>query len=101
MVGRLGVVGAGLMGSGIAQVAAQAGWDVTVRDVTAQALARGRDAIRGSLDWFVTKGTIAAGDAEAAMNRIRTTEDLDAVADADIVVEAVFERLDVKQEVFR
>ncbi|TMM35111.1 MAG: 3-hydroxyacyl-CoA dehydrogenase family protein [Actinobacteria bacterium] len=101
MAGRLAVVGAGLMGSGIAQVAAQAGWDVTMRDVTPEALARGYEAIRGSLDRFVAKGTVTAEDAEAALGRIRTTGELDAAADADIVVEAVFERLDVKQDVFR
>jgi len=100
MAGRLAVVGAGLMGSGIAQVAAQAGWDVTMRDVTPEALARGYEAIRGSLDRFVAKGTVTAEDAEAAQGRIRTTGELDAAAEADIVVEAVFERLDVKQEVF-
>jgi len=98
---KVGVLGCGLMGSGIAQVAAQAGWDVTMRDVTPEALARGYDAIRGSLDRFVAKGTVTAEDAEAALGRIRTTGELDAAADADIVVEAVFERLDVKQDVFR
>ena len=101
MAGRLGVVGAGLMGAGIAQVAAQAGWDVTVRDLDEGSLTRGRDAIRGSLDRFVAKEAISAQDAEAAMDRIRTTTELEAFADADIVVEAVFEKLDVKQEVFR
>jgi 3-hydroxybutyryl-CoA dehydrogenase len=101
MAGRLGVVGAGLMGAGIAQVAAQAGWTVTVRDLDRESLARGRDSIRASLGRFVTKGTVSAEDAAAAMAAIDTTTDLDALADADIVVEAVFERLDVKQEVFR
>jgi 3-hydroxybutyryl-CoA dehydrogenase len=101
MAGRLGVVGAGLMGAGIAQVAAQAGWDVTVRDLDEGSLTRGRDAIRGSLGRFVAKESISAQDAEAAMDRIRTTTELEALADADIVVEAVFEKLDVKQEVFR
>jgi 3-hydroxybutyryl-CoA dehydrogenase len=101
MAGRLGVVGAGLMGSGIAQVAAQAGWEVTVRDVTSEALTRGLDAIRGSLGRFAAKGTISAEDAEAALARVHPTTELDALADADIVVEAVFERLEVKHEVFR
>ena len=81
MAGRLAVVGAGLMGSGIAQVAAQAGWDVTMRDVTPEALARGYEAIRGSLDRFVAKGTVTAEDAEAAQGRIRTTGELDAAVD--------------------
>jgi 3-hydroxybutyryl-CoA dehydrogenase len=101
MAGRLAVIGAGLMGSGIAQVAAQAGWSVTLRDLDDAAAKRGLDAIRGSLGRFVTKGTLAAEDAEAALGRITTTTELEAAADAEIVVEAVFERLDVKQEVFR
>lgn len=101
MAGRLAVVGAGLMGSGIAQVAAQAGWQVTLRDLDQASVARGVDGIRTSLGRFVEKGKISSEDVEAALGRITTTTDLDAVADADIVVEAVFERLDVKHEVFR
>jgi 3-hydroxybutyryl-CoA dehydrogenase len=101
VAGRLLVVGAGLMGSGIAQVSALAGWEVTLRDVTPQALERGITGIRGSLDRFVAKGTVAAGDAQAALDRITTTTDLDAAAHADLVVEAVFEKLELKQELFR
>jgi 3-hydroxybutyryl-CoA dehydrogenase len=101
MAGRLAVIGAGLMGSGIAQVAAQAGWDVTMRDVDQPAVQRGLDAIRGSLARFVRKGTLATEDADAAIARIRPTTDLEDAGDADIVVEAVFERIDVKHEVFR
>jgi 3-hydroxybutyryl-CoA dehydrogenase len=96
----LAVVGAGLMGSGIAQVAAQAGWTVTLRDVTDGALAGARRSITGSLDRFVAKERISRADADAVVGRITTTTDLESVADADIVVEAVFERLDVKTEVF-
>jgi 3-hydroxybutyryl-CoA dehydrogenase len=101
MAGRLAVVGAGLMGAGIAQVAAQAGWQVTLRDLNEEALTRGRDAIRASLDRFVAKGSVSAEDAEAAVDRIQVTVHLEELGDADIVVEAVFERLDIKQEVFR
>ena len=101
MAGRLAVIGAGLMGSGIAQVAAQAGWQVTMRDVGDDALARGVAGIRRSLDRFVAKGTVTEADAAAAAGRITTTTELDAAADADLVVEAVFEELDVKQGVFR
>ena len=101
MAGRLGVVGAGLMGSGIAQVAAQAGWTVTMRDVDAPAVERGLDGIRASLGRFVHKGQLSAEDAEAALGRIETTTDLDALSESDLVVEAVFERLEVKHEVFR
>ncbi|WP_327288658.1 3-hydroxyacyl-CoA dehydrogenase family protein [Streptomyces sp. NBC_01198] len=101
MAKKLAVVGAGLMGSGIAQVAAQAGYEVILRDVTDEALARGTDGIKVSYDRFVAKGKLEAADAAAALGRISTTTDLDAVADADLVVEAVFERIEVKQEIFR
>ncbi|MFH8464810.1 3-hydroxyacyl-CoA dehydrogenase family protein [Streptomyces sp. NPDC017991] len=101
MAGKLAVIGAGLMGSGIAQVAAQAGWDVVLRDVTDAALTRGTDGIKASYDKFVSKGKLDAGAAEEALGRITTTTDLDAVADVDLVVEAVFEKLEVKHEIFR
>jgi 3-hydroxybutyryl-CoA dehydrogenase len=101
MAGRLAVIGAGLMGSGIAQVAAQTGWHVALRDLDDAAVARGLNGIRTSLEKFAGKGTISPEAAEEALNRITPTTDLDAVADADVVVEAVFERLDVKHEVFR
>jgi 3-hydroxybutyryl-CoA dehydrogenase len=99
---KLAVIGAGLMGSGIAQVAAVAGYDVAVRDVSDETLARGVSVVRASLDRFVAKERMSREDADAALGRIRTTTDVaDAAGDADIVVEAVFERLDVKQEVFQ
>ncbi|WBB79479.1 3-hydroxyacyl-CoA dehydrogenase family protein [Micromonospora sp. WMMD882] len=101
MAGRLAVVGAGLMGSGIAQVAAQAGWQVTLRDLDDAATARGLDGIRRSLEKFAEKGRIEASEVEATLGRITPTTELEAAADADLVVEAVFERLDVKQDVFR
>ncbi|MCK1797508.1 3-hydroxyacyl-CoA dehydrogenase family protein [Streptomyces sp. XM4193] len=101
MARKLAVIGAGLMGSGIAQVSAQAGWDVVLRDVTDEALARGRSGIEASYAKFVAKEKLGEQDASDALARITTTTDLDAVADADIVVEAVFEKLEVKQEIFR
>ncbi|MFI0713229.1 3-hydroxyacyl-CoA dehydrogenase family protein [Streptomyces inhibens] len=101
MAKKLAVIGAGLMGSGIAQVSAQAGWDVVLRDVTDGALARGKGGIEASYEKFVAKGKLAASDAEQALARITTTTDLEATADADIVVEAVFERIDVKREIFQ
>ncbi len=94
------VVGSGLMGSGIAQVAATAGWQVILRDVTDDALARGTTGIRRSLETFARKGKLPEGGVEGILERITTTTDLGAVAKAGIVVEAVFERLDVKREVF-
>ncbi|MFH9421743.1 3-hydroxyacyl-CoA dehydrogenase family protein [Streptomyces sp. NPDC017529] len=101
MAKKLAVIGAGLMGSGIAQVSAQAGWDVVLRDVTDGALARGKGGIEASYEKFVAKGKLAADEAGRALARITTTTDLDAAADADIVVEAVFERIDVKREIFQ
>ncbi|MGW7328802.1 3-hydroxyacyl-CoA dehydrogenase family protein [Streptomyces sp. NPDC054840] len=101
MAGKLAVIGAGLMGSGIAQVSAQAGWDVVLRDVTEAALTRGTDGIKASYDKFVSKGKLTAEDAEAALARITTTTDLDAASDVDIVVEAAFEKIEIKHEIFR
>jgi 3-hydroxybutyryl-CoA dehydrogenase len=99
-VPTVAVIGAGLMGSGIAQVAAQAGWDVVLRDVTGAALERGRAGVERSYARFVDKGKLSADDATAALERISTTTDLDGARDADIVVEAVFESIEVKAEVF-
>ncbi|MDT0380824.1 3-hydroxyacyl-CoA dehydrogenase family protein [Streptomyces sp. RKND-216] len=101
MAKKLAVIGAGLMGSGIAQVSAQAGWEVVLRDVTDEALRRGTDGIKASFDKFVGKGKMEAAAAEAALGRITTTTELDAAAEADVVVEAVFEKIEVKQEIFR
>jgi 3-hydroxybutyryl-CoA dehydrogenase len=98
---KVAVIGSGLMGAGIAQVAATTGHQVVLRDVTDQALERGVAGIRTSLDRFVTKGKLSAEDAAGALERIAPTVDLDAAADADIVVEAVFEKIEIKHEVFR
>jgi 3-hydroxybutyryl-CoA dehydrogenase len=99
--GKLAVVGAGLMGSGIAQVSAAAGWQVSLRDVTPEALQRGRQAIEKSLGRFVDKDTISAEERDATLGRITTTTEFDeAVADADLVVEAVFEEVGLKREIF-
>ncbi|GAA2545994.1 3-hydroxyacyl-CoA dehydrogenase family protein [Winogradskya consettensis] len=101
MAGRLAVIGSGLMGSGIAQVAAQSGWQVTMRDLDEASLARGLAAIKDSLGRFAGKGKISQEDADAAISRITTTTELEAAADADVVVEAIFEKIEAKHEVFR
>ncbi|MHB1800889.1 MAG: 3-hydroxyacyl-CoA dehydrogenase family protein [Actinomycetes bacterium] len=99
---RVAVVGAGLMGSGIAQVAAVAGYQVLRRDVAPEPLERAVAAIRGSLARFVAKQTLTQQQADDAVGRIATTVSLEqAVADASFVVEAVHEELEVKHEVFR
>jgi 3-hydroxybutyryl-CoA dehydrogenase len=90
-VKTIGVVGAGQMGSGIAQVAAQAGYGVLLLDASEEALRRGLEAIRRSLAKFLEKGRITEEALEAALGRIRTTLDLEALGEADLIVEAIVE----------
>jgi len=101
MAEQIAVIGAGLMGSGIAQVSAVGGYDVVIQDVTDEALARGVEAIEKSLRRFASKGKISDGDVDAALNRISTTTDLGVVASVDIVVEAIFEKIEVKAQLFK
>ena len=89
------------MGGGIAQVSAVAGHEVTLQDVGQESLTRGKDAIAASLDKFAQKGRISEQEAQDALARITTTTDLDAAGEAEIVVEAVFEKFEIKAEVFR
>jgi 3-hydroxybutyryl-CoA dehydrogenase len=96
-----GVVGAGTMGNGIAQVAARAGLQVVMRDVGEDFLARGMKAIDKSLQRDVDKERLAAGEKQAIVERIRTTTDLAELRDAFLIVEAVTEDLQVKIEVFK
>lgn len=97
---RAAVVGAGQMGNGIAHVFAISGHAVTLIDVNADALAKGRDTIARNLDRQVKKGAIEASAADAALARIATSTSLDAVADAAIIVEAATERTDLKFRIF-
>jgi 3-hydroxybutyryl-CoA dehydrogenase len=96
----VGVIGAGTMGSGIAQVFAQAGHQVILVDVAQEALDRSLANIRRSLEKFVAKGKVDGAAAEAALARVHPTTDLGAVANADFVVEAVVENADLKKQVF-
>jgi len=96
-----GVVGAGTMGNGIAQVAARAGFQVVMRDVGEDFLARGMKAIDKSLQRDVEKERLAAGEKKAIVERIRTTTDFSELRDAFLIVEAVTEDLQVKTEVFK
>mgnify|MGYP005820035417 CR=1 FL=1 len=97
---HLVVVGAGLMGSGIAAVAAQAGYQVTLHDTTEEATRRGLGEVESSYRRFVARERMTADEAAAALGRIALTTDLGVVAQADLVVEAVYETLDVKRAVF-
>ena len=98
---RIGVVGAGVMGSEIAQVAAAAGMAVTLRDVDAAALARGLAHVRDIGERRVARGRLDADEAEAILARIAPVEDDDALASCDLIVEATTEVMDVKHQVFR
>ncbi|MFF1920471.1 3-hydroxybutyryl-CoA dehydrogenase [Streptomyces sp. NPDC058221] len=97
---RVGVVGAGLMGSGIAEVCARAGLDVVVGETGLEAAAEGRRRITSSLDRGVRGGKLAEADRDAALGRIRYTTDLADLADRDAVIEAVAEDEAVKTAVF-
>ncbi len=99
-MGSVAVIGAGLMGSGIAQVSAAAGYQVVLQDVSTESLERGLGAIEGSFGKLVEKERMSGADAAAAIGRIVTTTDLHAVDEADIIVEAAFENVDVKREIF-
>jgi 3-hydroxyacyl-CoA dehydrogenase len=99
-VRRAAVIGAGTMGGGIAMCFANAGIPVTVVETSPEALARGIDIITKNYRNTAARGGLAADEMEARIGRITATTDLAAVADADIVVEAVFEDMGVKQELF-
>jgi len=96
-----GVIGAGTMGNGIAQVAARAGYNVVMRDVAEDFLLRGMNAIDKSLQRDVDKERLSADEKAGIIGRIRTTIDMSALSDAFIVVEAVTENFEVKREVFK
>ncbi|HEU5448388.1 MAG TPA: 3-hydroxybutyryl-CoA dehydrogenase, partial [Acidimicrobiia bacterium] len=98
---RVGVVGCGLMGSGIAEVCARAGLDVVVREVNETALAAGRKRIEGSLDKAVRSGKLPEAERDSALARLRYTTEFGEFADRQLVVEAVIENEAEKLEVFR
>jgi 3-hydroxybutyryl-CoA dehydrogenase len=97
---RVGVVGCGLMGSGIAEVCARAGLDVVVREVNQPALDAGRKRVEGSLDRAVKAGKLDAAERDAALAQIRFTTDFGDLSDRQLVVEAVIENEAEKLEVF-
>jgi 3-hydroxybutyryl-CoA dehydrogenase len=100
MIETVGVVGAGTMGHGIAQVAAQSGHRVILVDVAPEALERGVAAIERSLAKLVDKGRLERADADAARRRIATGSELSELAEADLVVEAAVEKVSVKRQIF-
>ncbi len=97
---RIAVIGAGTMGHGIAQVAAQAGYSTVLCDINEALIVAGLENIAANLQQGVERGKVDAGDAAAARQRIDTTTDLDALGDVDMVIEAIPEDLDLKRATF-
>src|SRR5436305_4229416 len=97
---KVGVLGCGLMGSGIAQVAAQAGYETVVREVEQEFLDKGLGGIDKSLGKFVEKGKMAAADRDACLGRLKGTVKLEELADCDIVIEAIIENAELKKQTY-
>ena len=98
---RIGIIGAGQMGGGIAHVCALAGIDVRVTDVNDEALQRGREAIERNLSRQVARGKIREEDKDAALRRIQMGLDYTQFADCDMVIEAATEKEEIKREIFK
>jgi len=97
---KVGVLGAGLMGSGIAEVSARAGYDTRVREVSDELAARGMARIEASFAKAVERQKMTAADAEAARRRLTSSTTLEDLADCDLILEAIVENLDVKKQTF-
>ncbi|MEM9712263.1 MAG: 3-hydroxyacyl-CoA dehydrogenase family protein, partial [Actinomycetota bacterium] len=97
---RIGICGSGIMGSGIVQAAAQAGHDAVLRSRSPESATATRDAVAARLDKLVARERLSADDRDATMARITTTDELDALADCDLVIESVVEDLEVKRLLF-
>jgi 3-hydroxybutyryl-CoA dehydrogenase len=97
---KVGILGCGLMGHGITQICAQAGWDVVVREVDDETLAKGIGKIEKQLGRAVEKGRMEQADADAVRGRIKGTTDYGELADSDLVIEAITEDLDMKLEMW-
>ena len=100
MIKTIGVIGAGTMGNGIAQVFAQSGFSVILVDVAQPMLDRAKTTIEKSLAKFVEKGKLAAADRDASIGRLSTATSIDRLADADYVVEAIVENAEAKRGLF-
>ncbi len=97
---KVGIVGCGLMGSGIAEVAAKANFDVVVREVSDVLIEAGRNRIRKSLDRAVEREKLTPADRDAAWNRLRFSTELSDLADRDLVIEAIVEDIEAKKDLF-
>jgi 3-hydroxybutyryl-CoA dehydrogenase len=100
-VKKVGVIGCGIMGSGIVEVCAKAGAEVTYVEISDEKVERGRSAIEKSLGKAVDRGKIEAGERDEALGRISGTTELEDLGESDLVIEAATENLDIKLDVFR
>ncbi len=100
-ISKVGVVGCGLMGHGIAQICAQADWDVVVRELSQEKLDAGIGKIEAQLGRAVEKGKVEQGDADAVRGRVQATLDYSDLADCDLVIEAITEDLGLKLEMWK
>ncbi|MFM2201685.1 MAG: hypothetical protein RL040_885 [Bacteroidota bacterium] len=98
---KIGIIGSGAMGAGIAQVAAQAGHDVVVHDQQKTALDRAENALKNTLAKLLEKGKISAQESASILGRIAFRETLEALSSSDLIIEAIVENLDVKKKVFQ
>ncbi len=99
---KISIIGSGIMGSGIAQVSAVAGYEVRIQDISSEALDRAKKGIEKSLNKFVEKGKMEESAMKTALNMIQYVSGLeDACKDADLIIEAVFEDLALKHEIFK
>jgi 3-hydroxybutyryl-CoA dehydrogenase len=101
VIKTVGVIGAGTMGNGIAQVFAQSGFTVKLHDASEAAISRAQATIEKGLAKFVDKGKLSAADRDAALGRLTAAPTLDDLGGADYVVEAIFENLDAKRQLLR
>jgi 3-hydroxybutyryl-CoA dehydrogenase len=98
---KIGVIGAGQMGNGIAHVCALSGYDVLMEDLNPEALGKAKDTIRRNLARQVARGVVQQSDADAALARIRTATDLEGMRDRDLVIEAATENEQIKRKVYQ
>ena len=101
MIQTIGVIGAGQMGSGIAQVGAQSGFTIRLMDVDPKALERAREAIEGHVDRLIGRGKLTAEEKPAVLARIHTSSEYQAFKDCDLVIEAATESEPIKREIFK
>src|SRR5687768_5005599 len=98
---KVGVIGAGQMGNGIAHVCALAGYDVLIEDINTEVLGKARATIERNLHRQAARGVVSTADVDSAMKRIRTANEVGAMADRDLVIEAATENEQVKRKLFQ